>query len=337
MKNGGKKVRPSIGRRMYDVVTRIDFFTVFVHLILITAGALLALFLSNLQQKKIEQKKEIVMLEQLNQGLAGDLQNLEQFAEYHQAIVFQTRQLRQFLMNDHPWNDSMSQLFYTISSTPMVYPHSGAFESLKSTGIDLVQNPEIRLRLFTLYEEDFRSLNRMEDDYSKILSELWLPFFSNHILIDSNPQLARPINFESFRRDLQLLNFVTIFNLENNALLYSIRQNIVEATLIHRQIEFELDRIHRGKQDDVKLRTVRFTLKGFPDAKVVTIPGTFNSWITDADTMKKDKDGWYLDLPLRPNWYMYKFIVDGVWIDDPANPDKVQTEYTTYNSIMEVE
>ena len=57
----------------------------------------------------------------------------------------------------------------------------------------------------------------------------------------------------------------------------------------------------------------------------------------EFNTMKKDKDGWCLDLQLRPDWYMYKFIVDGVWMEDPANPDKVQTEYTTYNSIMKVE
>ena len=323
--------------KMFQVVRTIDFTTVLVHLILITAGAVLALFLSNLQQRKIEQKKEVVMLEQLQQSLTIDLQNLEQFAQYHQAIAFQTKQLKQFLMNDRPWNDSISQVFYGISSTVMLFPHAGAFESLKSTGIDLVQNPEIRLRLFQVYEENFKSINRMEDDYSKILSELWLPFFSNHILIDSNPELARPINFDSFRRDIHLLNFVTIFNLENIALLYSIRQNIVEGTLLQRQIEFELDRIHRGKQDDITPRTVRISLKGFPDAKVVTIPGTFNNWQIDADTMKKDKDGWCLDLQLRPDWYMYKFIVDGVWMEDPANPDKVQTEYTTYNSIMKVE
>src|ERR1043165_6219908 len=144
MKATRKKLSSSAMEKMFQVVRKIDITTVIVHLVLISAGAFLALFLSNLHQTKTERSREVVMLEQLQQSLTDDIRNLEMSAEYRQATINGTKVLKEFLVNHHPWNDSMSRLFYQVSSTGMIFPHPGAFESLKSTGIDLVHNPDIR-------------------------------------------------------------------------------------------------------------------------------------------------------------------------------------------------
>ncbi len=67
--------------------------------------------------------------------------------------------------------------------------------------------------------------------------------------------------------------------------------------------------------------SVLFRLKGFPNAKNVILTGNFNGWNTGELFMDKDKDGWQLYYILSPGNYEYKFIVDGKWMTDPANPN----------------
>jgi 1,4-alpha-glucan branching enzyme len=63
-----------------------------------------------------------------------------------------------------------------------------------------------------------------------------------------------------------------------------------------------------------------FTLKGYPSATSVALAGSFNGWQTYDLLMHKTAQGWELPYTLGPGNYEYRFLVDGKWIDDPANP-----------------
>ena len=66
--------------------------------------------------------------------------------------------------------------------------------------------------------------------------------------------------------------------------------------------------------------TLFFTLKGFPKAEKVVVSGNFNDWNKEELSMNKTHGGWQLPYVLAMGSYEYKFIVDGKWITDPANP-----------------
>jgi len=56
-----------------------------------------------------------------------------------------------------------------------------------------------------------------------------------------------------------------------------------------------------------------------PEAKKVSIAGTFNNWDTKKHTAKKDTKGnWSVKLNLKPGRHEYKFVVDGNWVNDPS-------------------
>ncbi len=75
-----------------------------------------------------------------------------------------------------------------------------------------------------------------------------------------------------------------------------------------------------------------------PDAGAVFIAGSFNAWSPDADAMAKNDDGiWVITLMLEPGQYEYKFVVDGTWMEDPANPDVISDPYGGKNSVLTVE
>jgi hypothetical protein len=62
-----------------------------------------------------------------------------------------------------------------------------------------------------------------------------------------------------------------------------------------------------------------FTLPGYTDAEAVAIYGSFNNWIQTKNYCGREGDGWICRIDLAPGKYTYKFLVDGVGVNDPAN------------------
>jgi 1,4-alpha-glucan branching enzyme len=79
---------------------------------------------------------------------------------------------------------------------------------------------------------------------------------------------------------------------------------------------------------------VVFFLNEHFNAREVILAGSFNGWNEHALKMNKVAAGWELRAELPPGRYEYKFIVDGEWMHDPVNKDKVQNEHHTYNSVL---
>lgn len=81
-------------------------------------------------------------------------------------------------------------------------------------------------------------------------------------------------------------------------------------------------------------KPVRFELEGFPDAREVILAGSFNNWNEKALRLRRTEFGWKTELPLAGGKHLYKFIVDGNWITDPANPRKETDRYGNVNSVL---
>jgi hypothetical protein len=87
------------------------------------------------------------------------------------------------------------------------------------------------------------------------------------------------------------------------------------------------------------VRTPKVTFKFLgPDARRVSLSGTFNSWATDGVSMSRQTDGlWATSLDLAPGRYEYKFVVDGQWLPDPSAQENVHNPHGTLNSVIEVQ
>ncbi len=87
--------------------------------------------------------------------------------------------------------------------------------------------------------------------------------------------------------------------------------------------------IGRGKTTEFKLYA--------PQAKRVSLVGSFNNWDTKKLSAKKDSQGnWIVKASLKPGRYEYKFFVDGSWLNDPRCDKSVPNTFGSQNSIVEV-
>jgi Glycogen recognition site of AMP-activated protein kinase/Domain of unknown function (DUF3471) len=79
-----------------------------------------------------------------------------------------------------------------------------------------------------------------------------------------------------------------------------------------------------------------FRLKGYPEAQVVALAGSFNGWDQSQLLFGREGDEWVCRLDLDPGVYTYKLVVDGNWLLDPANPQTQEDEAGNVNNVLEV-
>lgn len=84
----------------------------------------------------------------------------------------------------------------------------------------------------------------------------------------------------------------------------------------------------------VRRRKVTFSFES-NNAKEVILMGEFNKWNPKTHPMKRDGNGmWTKTVIIPPGRYEYKFLVDGIWAEDPGNDQNSPNCYGTYNSVL---
>jgi len=74
------------------------------------------------------------------------------------------------------------------------------------------------------------------------------------------------------------------------------------------------------------------------EAAEVSIGGDFNNWNAQKHLLRRKPGGiWEAAVMLPPGQYEYKFKVDEVWCNDPANNHMCDNPFGTRNNVLSVE
>jgi hypothetical protein len=97
------------------------------------------------------------------------------------------------------------------------------------------------------------------------------------------------------------------------------------------------ERMEKILKDELP-KMARSTFKVFaPGAKEVYLVGEFNDWKMDnASRMSHTNGSWNKEIKVTPGCYRYRFVIDGVWTEDPSNPQKAINPYGQMDSLIEV-
>ncbi len=72
-------------------------------------------------------------------------------------------------------------------------------------------------------------------------------------------------------------------------------------------------------------------------AKEVSIAASFNNWSAKANPLTNKGNGeWKIEIEVQPNYYQYKFVVDGNWLPDPQNEWEINDGGDNFNSIVKI-
>ena len=134
---------------------------------------------------------------------------------------------------------------------------------------------------------------------------------------------------------MRLLELAAWFALRNGDV--SLAKDALQTLLDRDPNNPTAERILSQLADQPQQGNARFVLKGFSDAKCVTLAGGFNQWDPNQNLMRKTSTGWETQLDLPPGEYPYKFSVDGNWMLDPDNKLQQSDGNNNVNSLMKVE
>ncbi len=74
-----------------------------------------------------------------------------------------------------------------------------------------------------------------------------------------------------------------------------------------------------------------------PEARSVQLAAEFTEWEDQCLEMRSEPSGvWSITVDLPPGWYLYRFIVDGEWEDDPNCYFKIPNPFGSRDAVVQV-
>ncbi|MDU8886796.1 DUF6090 family protein [Yeosuana sp. MJ-SS3] len=157
-------------------------------IILVMIGILLALQVNNWNEYRKQGQKEIVNLKAIKNDLQHDLNT-----EFIPGISYYSKKnkdlsrLRDFYLNKEiiP-RDSLLKYFRNNWGEWHIILNKGAFENLKSTGIDIISNDSLRTKISSLYSNGYPEIENRVNIVKQFYDNEFGPIlYDNIILYDS--------------------------------------------------------------------------------------------------------------------------------------------------------
>jgi len=142
-----------------------------------------------------------------------------------------------------------------------------------------------------------------------------------------------PLNYISavHHTNLDVAEYVNKQDLQESAVMvaYLLYKVAMHDSLLPRREHISIEPSLKGN--------TRFFLKGFENAGSVSIVSDFNNWNMFGTPLKKVAGGWTCSLNLKPGRYLFKYIVDGDWTNDPQTPtDKLLRDGKGHAGLTEI-
>ena len=209
-------------------------------IVLVVFGILIALQLSNWNELQNRCHKEIVNLKALKSELQNDLTT--EFIDGNKSYLEKEKTLNKLTAfynnkNDIP-KDSLPYYYLKSISEWTFALNVAAFENLKSTGIDLITNDSLRLKISSLYSNSYpeilvrskRLLEFSESEYKPII-------FDNVNLKDTT---LSQNDFESLKNNKQISNRIFYLSSIRKGMLNELNIIIPQIVSLIKDIDNEL-------------------------------------------------------------------------------------------------
>lgn len=127
-----------------------------------------AFALNNWNENRNNRNAENKILSEIYNGLEKDLEDLNLNEEGHKMGVRATIYFRNLLANKPVSKDSVMFHYLNLTRDFVSIQNTSGYETLKSKGLELIQNDSLRTKIISLYEYDYNTLRKLEEDYYEL-------------------------------------------------------------------------------------------------------------------------------------------------------------------------
>lgn len=166
--------------------------------VLIVAGVLLALYIGTWQANRQSEAFQIETLLDIANGLQRDIQQVDSRLNRLDSIDLAMQRLANDYKNAEFRIDSADD-FSKLSWAITFEPHTAAYESLKSVGLDRIEDAELRRRINHLFDYDYpRFLWMLDESFNHHSKGESYETVSQHIIREASQepawQIVDPVN-----------------------------------------------------------------------------------------------------------------------------------------------
>ena len=179
-----------------------------IELALIVAGVLIALQASEWQQNRADRALEITYLRELEIALVADLELFTLRAEQYRGIEAALVSVLDSLRSGEPYTKSMDEKFGRIFATRSARVNKGAYESLKSHGLTLISNSDLRAEVARVYEQTYQRIVDTRENEILGMSTYVTPYRVKNFRDIVYGQNATPLDYDKLVQDVEFHNIL---------------------------------------------------------------------------------------------------------------------------------
>lgn len=219
----------------------IEFLSIFI-------AVVSAFALNNWNDNRRDNNAETKILTEILNGLEKDLVDVKVNEAGHNQGLAACKYWRD-IITDQPVNvDSLRQYYLNLTRDFVSIQNTSGYETLKSKGLELIKNDSLRSMIISLYEYDYKTLMKLEEEYNELqfqenyfyeINKLIAPYFIFNSMGNISG-IEQPLKINKSERNI-LLSYLWKIQLNRRFILLSYSEVEVKINKISTAIKKELD------------------------------------------------------------------------------------------------
>lgn len=220
----------------------LEFITIFI-------GVFAAFALNNWNDNRKNNHTELKILSEIENGLKQDIKDIDINIDGHKQGLLAVKFFNKLVLDKPTNNDSLTYYYFILLRDFISVQNISGYETLKSKGLEIIENDSLRTEILSLYENDYNSLRKLEENYAELqffehYHQDFNQTISANLLIDKSGQfigINDPLKITDKERNILLIDLWKIAN-NRNFMLTNYNQVKNKIIKLQKDIELELKR-----------------------------------------------------------------------------------------------
>ncbi|MEM6699972.1 MAG: DUF6090 family protein [Bacteroidota bacterium] len=140
----------------------------FLEFLSIFIGISVAFALEKWNEDRRDQRSEEKTLLEIKNGLHQDILDIEQNIGGHKAGLNACNYFRKIIDDQPVAKDSLAKQYFYLLRDYISIQNKTGYESLKSKGLELIQDDSLRFAIISMYDIHYEILEKLEEQYSEM-------------------------------------------------------------------------------------------------------------------------------------------------------------------------
>lgn len=207
-----------------------------------------AFALNNWNENKRDAHSENKILTEISNGLKKDADDIKLNMSGHKIGVAACNYFRKALVGKNIETDSLLFYYSKLTRDFVSIQNIAGYETLKSKGLELISNDSLRLKIISLYEYDYNTLRKLEEEYSAMQ-------FQENYFKEINEELAPNFKIDSNGNIIGIDSPLEIQENKRNKLLiylWNIQSNRIFIQQYYSEIEKKISEVREDIHNEIK-------------------------------------------------------------------------------------